>query len=58
MKLTTKELERLREERRQLKEELRAEQSLLDTVKAEKKGLEKEVFRLRTDKDQNSRKLL
>ncbi|XP_064595665.1 LOW QUALITY PROTEIN: centrosomal protein of 164 kDa-like [Liolophura sinensis] len=55
--LSSKELERMREERKQLKEELRTEQSVLDTVKAEKKSLEKEVFKLRSEMEQNSRKL-
>ena len=51
------ELARMREEKRQLLEELRAEQEDLNRAKLEKKGLEGDVVRLKMARDQHNRKL-
>ncbi|XP_059149183.1 centrosomal protein of 164 kDa-like isoform X2 [Physella acuta] len=52
------ELERMREERRQLLQELREEQGKLDTTKQERKGLEGEVIKLKMSRDQQNKKLM
>ncbi|XP_078326992.1 uncharacterized protein LOC111124747 isoform X7 [Crassostrea virginica] len=55
--LSAKELERLKEERRQYQEEIRQERSELDQLKAEKRALEADITKLRMNKEQLTRKL-
>ncbi|XP_055954498.1 centrosomal protein of 164 kDa isoform X2 [Patella vulgata] len=55
--LSTNELARMREERKQLLEEIRTERKELEYVKSDKRNMESEVLELKIAKDQNSRKL-
>ncbi|XP_062607085.1 trichohyalin-like isoform X3 [Saccostrea cucullata] len=55
--LSAKELERMKEERRQYQEEIRQEREELDQLKAEKRALEEEVTKLKMNKEQLTRKL-
>nr|XP_022323611.1 centrosomal protein of 164 kDa-like isoform X4 [Crassostrea virginica] len=55
--LSAKELERLKEERRQYQEEIRQERGELDQLKAEKRALEADITKLRMNKEQLTRKL-
>lgn len=45
----------MREERRQLMEEIQAERKELDEAKVEKKGLEENVFKLKMEKEQHTK---
>lgn len=55
--LGEKELQRMREERKQLREEIRALQDSLDALKAEKRQLEGDISKLKFSKEQLNRKL-
>ncbi|KAK3096852.1 hypothetical protein FSP39_003949 [Pinctada imbricata] len=55
--LSAKELERLKEERRQFQDEIRMERETLDTLKSEKRSLEGEITKLKMTRDQQNRKL-
>ncbi|KAH9494994.1 hypothetical protein Btru_018355 [Bulinus truncatus] len=51
------ELDRMREERRQLLQELNEEQEQLDKIKKERKNIEGEVIKLKMSRDQQNKKL-
>ncbi|XP_056013456.1 LOW QUALITY PROTEIN: trichohyalin-like [Ostrea edulis] len=55
--LSAKELERMKEERRQYQEEIRQEREELEQLKAEKRALEGDVTKLKMNKEQLTRKL-
>lgn len=55
--LSAKELERMKEERRQYQEEIRQEREELDQLKAEKRALEADITKLKMNKEQLTRKL-
>lgn len=57
MSLGANELERMREERKQLQEEIKMERHVVETTKKEKQSLETDVLKLKTNRDQHSRKL-
>ncbi|XP_067676754.1 centrosomal protein of 164 kDa-like isoform X2 [Haliotis asinina] len=55
--LTSHELERMREERKQLLEEIRMARTDVEDFKKEKRTLEDDVLKLKMTRDQNTRKL-
>ncbi|KAK7471564.1 hypothetical protein BaRGS_00035792 [Batillaria attramentaria] len=55
--LASHELERMREERKQLMMELQQERKELEEAKGEKKGLEENVFKLKMEREQHTRHL-
>ncbi|KAK7107171.1 centrosomal protein of 164 kDa-like isoform X2 [Littorina saxatilis] len=55
--LATHELERMREERKQLLEELHEERRQLEEFKGQRKDLEESVFKLKMEREQHSRHL-
>lgn len=55
--LGTAELERMREEKHQLAQELHDEQEQLFKAKQEKKGVEGDVVRLKMAREQHNKKL-
>ncbi|BFZ09805.1 hypothetical protein BsWGS_12846 [Bradybaena similaris] len=55
--LNVAELERMQQEKKQLLQELREEQSQLEKTRQERKGLEGEVLKLKMARDQHSKKL-
>ena len=55
--LSTNELERMKEERRQISEELRTETEALEHVKAERRGLESDILKMKLDRDTSHKKL-
>lgn len=55
--LGEKELERMREERRQLREEIRSLQDAVDALKTEKRQLEGDITKLKFNKEQMTRKI-
>ncbi|KAK3609356.1 hypothetical protein CHS0354_036595 [Potamilus streckersoni] len=57
VKLSANELERMKEERRQLNEELKMEQESLEEIKKERREIEGEVLKLKLSRDTINRKL-
>ena len=57
VKLSAGELERMKSERKQLSEELRAETETLEQVKAERRGLEAELLKMKLTRDTTTHKL-
>ncbi|KAL3885264.1 hypothetical protein ACJMK2_025352 [Sinanodonta woodiana] len=57
VKLSANELERMKEERRQLNEELKMEQESLEEIKKERREIEGEVLKLKLSRDTVNRKL-
>ena len=57
MKLSANEIERMKEERKQLNEELRAESEALELVKSERRTLEGEILKMKLNRDTSFRKL-
>ena len=55
--LSALELERMKEERKQLHSEIRAEREELENIKVEKRKLEMDLLQLKMAIDQNTRKL-
>lgn len=55
--LTSHELERMREERKQLQEEIRMARTDVEAFKKDKRILEGDVLKLKMTRDQNTRKL-
>ena len=55
--LATKDLERLREERKHIQNDMRQERSLLDAIKQERIDLESDVRRLRKTKEHQEKRL-
>ncbi|XP_052265230.1 trichohyalin-like isoform X2 [Dreissena polymorpha] len=57
VKLSAGELERMKSERKQLSEELRAETETLEQVKAERRSLESELLKMKLTRDTTTHKL-
>lgn len=57
MKLSANEIERMKEERKQLNEELRAESEALEQVKSERRTLEGDILKMKLTRDTSFRKL-
>ena len=57
MQLGTNELERMKEERKQLTDELKSENEALEKVKAERRNLEAEILQMKLNRDTSNRKL-
>lgn len=57
VKLSANEIERMKEERKQLNEELRAESEALEQVKSERRTLEGDILKMKLTRDTSFRKL-
>ena len=57
VQLGTNELERMKEERKQLTDELKSENEALEKVKAERRNLEAEILQMKLNRDTSNRKL-
>ena len=57
VKLSANEIERMKEERKQLNEELKAETEALELVKNERRSVEGEILKMKLNRDTSFRKL-
>ena len=57
VQLSANELDRMKEERKQLNDELRAENEALEKVKADRRNLESELLQMKLNRDTSNRKL-